>query len=241
MTAAVRRRSARRALSVTVVAGVMLTSAASVAAPVAEVELVISEIMYNPASAEDDWEWVEVYNAGSSEVDLTGFVIDDINSLAHPGSNIAGGTVAAGGTAVLYNADDLSAVDVEAAWGTGIPLVPVSSNNLQYVTFVRIDGTGKRIKSFNYDDEGYCDISAAAAVPDGGCILAGSSKSTRGLIGRELVCLRYNPDNTIGWSRRIGSSNSMRPVGAFYNPDDATCLIVTAVDSTYRDSTTNRA
>ena len=127
MTAAVRRRSARRALSVTVVAGVMLTSAASVAAPVAEVDLVISEIMYNPASAEDDWEWVEVYNAGSSEVDLTGFVIDDVNSTAHPGSNIAGGTVAAGGTAVLYNADDLSAVDVEAAWGTGIPLVPVSN------------------------------------------------------------------------------------------------------------------
>ena len=29
-------------------------------------ELVISEIMYNPASAEDDWEWVEVYNPGSS-------------------------------------------------------------------------------------------------------------------------------------------------------------------------------
>ena len=35
-------------------------------------------------------------------------MIDDINSLAVTAPNIAAGSIAPGGTAVLYNADDLS-------------------------------------------------------------------------------------------------------------------------------------
>lgn len=89
-------------------------------------ELRISEIMYNPNSSEDDWEWVEITNVGAIPVDLAGWVIDDENSSAHAASNIAGGVVAVGATAVLFNADDLSAADFEAAWGTGINLVPVT-------------------------------------------------------------------------------------------------------------------
>ncbi|HMB89550.1 MAG TPA: lamin tail domain-containing protein, partial [Rhodothermales bacterium] len=71
--------------------------------------LVISEIMYNPASAEDNWEWIEVYNSGTTPVDLSGFVVDDINSVAHSAANIASGTIAAGETGILYNADDVAA------------------------------------------------------------------------------------------------------------------------------------
>ncbi len=89
--------------------------------------LVISEIMFNPASAEDDWEWVELYNAGSSTVNLAGYVLDDINSIALTDANIASGSIAAGETAVLYNADDVSAADFEAAWGKGINLVAVTN------------------------------------------------------------------------------------------------------------------
>ncbi len=87
---------------------------------------VISEIMYNPASAEPAWEWVEIYNAGSTALDLAGWVIDDNNSVAHGSANIAGGVIAAGHSAVLYNADALSAADFTAAWGAGIDLVAVS-------------------------------------------------------------------------------------------------------------------
>ncbi|MEH6763670.1 MAG: ExeM/NucH family extracellular endonuclease [Aequorivita antarctica] len=87
-------------------------------------QLVISEIMYNPASAEDNWEWVEIYNAGAVAVDLTGFVIDDNNGVAHTAANIAGGTIAAGASAVLYNVDDVSAADFTAAWGD-VALIPV--------------------------------------------------------------------------------------------------------------------
>ena len=88
--------------------------------------LVISEIMFNPNSVEDDWEWVEIYNPGSSTVDLSGYVLDDINTLAHGSANIASGTIAAGQTAILFNDDDLDISNFEAAWGTGINLIGVT-------------------------------------------------------------------------------------------------------------------
>jgi len=88
--------------------------------------LVISEIMFDPNSTEDDWEWVEIYNPGSSTVDLSGYVLDDINALDHSSPNIASGTIAAGQTAILFNDDDLDISNFEAAWGTGINLIGVT-------------------------------------------------------------------------------------------------------------------
>lgn len=89
-------------------------------------ELVISEIMYNPLSSEDDWEWIEVYNAGATAVDLAGFVIDDNNGAAHSSANIAGGIIAAGASAVFFNADDITETDFAAAWGD-VALIPVTN------------------------------------------------------------------------------------------------------------------
>ncbi|ESA36976.1 endonuclease exonuclease phosphatase [Leptolyngbya sp. Heron Island J] len=90
------------------------------------VDLVISEIMFNPASAESDWEWVELFNAGANAVDLSGYVIDDNNGTAVSSANIASGVIQAGETAILYNADAVSEADFTAAWGTGINLVAVT-------------------------------------------------------------------------------------------------------------------
>ena len=89
--------------------------------------LVISEVMFNPASAEDDWEWIEIANTGGTDADLAGWVIDDINSVAHVAANIAAGTVPAGGSAILFNVEDVPAADFAAAWGTGMNLVEVTS------------------------------------------------------------------------------------------------------------------
>ncbi len=88
--------------------------------------LVISEIMYNPNSPEPEWEWVEVYNPGATALDLTGYVIDDNNGAAHTVPNIAGGTIAAGSSGVLFNADALTEADFTAAWGT-VALIPVTN------------------------------------------------------------------------------------------------------------------
>lgn len=95
-------------------------------APNGSPELVISEIMYNPASTDDNWEWIEVYNAGTVDADISGYVLDDNNGTAHTQANIASGIIAAGTSAILYNVDDIAASDFMAAWGA-VNLIPVTN------------------------------------------------------------------------------------------------------------------
>lgn len=115
-------------LSVTWCESAPTPGAATICASPSEAELIITEIMYNPSSAEDDWEWVEIYNAGMATIDLTGYVIDDINTVAHTSANIAGGSIAARESAVLFNVDDVSESDYTSAWGT-VNLIPVTNWN----------------------------------------------------------------------------------------------------------------
>lgn len=103
---------------------VALSSVSVVQAAVAD--LLISEIMFNPASPEDDWEWVELYNSGDLAIDLAGFVVDDNNGTPTASANILAGTIEPWSTAVLYNADDLSAAHFTAAWGEVDTLIGIS-------------------------------------------------------------------------------------------------------------------
>ncbi len=64
-------------------------------------DVVISEIMYDPAGAEPDTEWVELYNPGSVSVDVGGWVLSDTEgSCTIP----AGTTIAANGFLVVSQA-----------------------------------------------------------------------------------------------------------------------------------------
>lgn len=70
--------------------------------------LKITEIMYDPAGS-NEFEYVELYNAGPVDIDLTGWVFArDLNQNPTNGANIPSGMVAAGGTAVLIRADGAS-------------------------------------------------------------------------------------------------------------------------------------
>jgi hypothetical protein len=93
--------------------------------------LVISEIMYDPASPEPGWEWVEIFNNTGSAIDFgaTPYVFDDDDDGPLPSPNIAAGTIAQGAVGVLYNAgaNGASLPDMQAAWGAGINFIPVSA------------------------------------------------------------------------------------------------------------------
>lgn len=96
--------------------------------------LLITEIMFNPASpaatvgwSEADFEWVEVVNNTGSAIDFatTPHVFDDfVGDL--DGANILSGTIAAGQVGVLYNGDAISAADMETMWGSGTNYIPVA-------------------------------------------------------------------------------------------------------------------
>ena len=102
--------------------------------------LIFSEILYDPGIFDgfDDipWEWVEVYNSSLSTINVTGWVLDDINGNAHSGANVNvdpnssySGDIPSGTAAVLFNGD-LDPNIFLAAWdpnGTaGINIIPVS-------------------------------------------------------------------------------------------------------------------
>ncbi len=90
--------------------------------------LLISEIMYNPASAEDDWEWVEVYNNTNAVIDFASnpYVLDDDDLGPLSEANVTTGSIPIGGVAILYN-DDISAQNVADAWGAANNYIPVAN------------------------------------------------------------------------------------------------------------------
>ncbi len=90
--------------------------------------LLISEIMYNPASNEPAWEWVEVYNNTGMAIDFgaSPYILDDDDLGPLTSENITSGSIADGGIAILYNAEAVSLQNVQDAWGPGLNYIPVS-------------------------------------------------------------------------------------------------------------------
>ena len=93
--------------------------------------LIISEIMYDPASAEPAWEWVELYNNTGSLIDFSAMpgVFDDIGDASFTSANITSGSIAQGGVGVLFNASASGSTleNMKAAWGQGVNFIPVTA------------------------------------------------------------------------------------------------------------------
>lgn len=131
-----------------------------VLAPVAN--LVITEIMYNPASDESFpgvAEWVEIYNAGAGSVDLAGYKLDDEDSFDW---GTLSGTLDPGGIAVVYDADFTDEATFRSEWGVpagalvigttwgGLSNGPSASNEV----LVLLDNLGRLVDEANFDDSG---------------------------------------------------------------------------------------
>ena len=109
------------------------------------VDLIISEIMYNPSSLDQSWEWIEGYNNGNETVNLRGFALDDLVGAFLSSANITSGTIDPGNSAILYDGDDLTASQFEAAWGSGLNLIAVTN-------WSALNNTGDQIGIWNFLD-----------------------------------------------------------------------------------------
>ena len=91
--------------------------------------LLITEVMYDPASAEPDWEWVELFNNTGSPINFgaTPYVFDDDDDGSLLATNIESGSIAAGATGVLFNAAENTLANMTEAWGSGINFIPVTT------------------------------------------------------------------------------------------------------------------
>ena len=80
-----------------------------------------TELQYDSGIAEDDWEWVEIYNNTGTAIDFgaTPYVFDDDDGNGLTEANVTSGVLAAGDVAVLFNAGDLSMSEFADAWDPG--------------------------------------------------------------------------------------------------------------------------
>jgi hypothetical protein len=84
----------------------------------APVGLWITEIMFDPRSADTQWEWVEIYNNTGAGIDFaaTPYVFDDDDDAAKSAANLTSGVIPNGGVAVLFDGSQISISDMQAAW-----------------------------------------------------------------------------------------------------------------------------
>jgi len=171
-------------------------------------EILITEIMYDPYSAEDNWEWIEIYNAGSSSVDLAGFVVDDFNSVAHTSANISGGTLAAGEQAVLYNVDDVSAADFQAAWGS-VNLIPVTNWSA-----MALNNSGDKVSLWDsfasYSGDNVDHVNAIDTVDY-------ASAGFPDPVGASIYLTDLSSDNNVGSNWAISTDGGVTPLYTGYN------------------------
>ena len=120
----------------------------------AQADILITEIMYDNFGG-NEHEYVELYNNGTTTVDLTNYVLSDDPTQAFPNPyTLTGGTIAPGSTAVLIRIDiNRTLANFQNAWGTEInwievPTWPVFTNAGDVVELS--DPTATVVASVNY-------------------------------------------------------------------------------------------
>ena len=117
--------------------------------------LIINEIMYDLKGSDEKHEWLELYNAGPAEIDLTGFKINDGDSTtnhglnAPPKNNSRGSLVLAANSYLLLAHDAATlATDLPNYNGTVIDTVLSLGNDSATLKIINADG--QEISSVSY-------------------------------------------------------------------------------------------
>ncbi|MCA9197567.1 MAG: lamin tail domain-containing protein, partial [Planctomycetales bacterium] len=178
--------------------------------------ILFTEIMYNPSSDDDEWEWVEIYNNTGQAIDFsaTPYVFDDEGGNAFDSANITAGSVANGTAAILFNGDAITEQNMKDAWGAdnnyiavrdfsalnnGGDTIGLWSNFDAYSTADRSNGDfASAVVSLTYDD----------AADDGW-------PSDDGAASISLVSLDANPTLGASWALSSTENGSVNSSAAF--------------------------
>ena len=129
------------------------------AAAPASADLLLSEVFYAYAGADDTYEWVEIVNTGTTAVDLTGYILawggtaSDGVALFAPGANVLTDTPI---DAVIYDSPNSNGLIDE----TGLPGAPDVDDAPAGSTIARVSPAGgwaildvpsPRDENFSYD------------------------------------------------------------------------------------------
>lgn len=155
--------------------------------------VVINEVMYDLPGTDTKREWVELFNNGSSDVDLTGWKFNDgsnHNLVAPPDNGGQGSLTIPAGGFVILTSDASTFLSENSVSVSVIDTVMAPANSAD--TLSLIDNNDSVIDLINYD-------SAVGAVGDGNSLQKNSSGSfiaalpTPGLANKEVS---ENPPNT---------------------------------------------
>ncbi|KKS26144.1 MAG: hypothetical protein UV36_C0003G0004 [Parcubacteria group bacterium GW2011_GWC2_42_6] len=118
--------------------------------------LVINEIMYDLAGTDDKHEWVEIYNAGATDIDLTDHKFNDGDSATNhglnaPGKNGSRGSLVIPAGGFLLLAGDAQQLTTDLPNYTGTIIDTVMSLNNTSATLKILDKDNVEINSVSYN------------------------------------------------------------------------------------------
>jgi lamin tail-like protein len=200
-------------------------------------QVLFTEVLHSPVGSDALWEWVEFVNAGSSPLDLDGWVFDDDDDGAiggaSGGANIAASSqnntiVPAGGVAVLYPADELDFMPERftSAWGSGITLIGVNG----LTSLSQADAIGLWPSRASYD---------ADTIPD-------VTVSPRRTFANAVASFDYSaapvPENghSVAWNGVGSPTNSENWVASVENQLGAFASQQTSIENSQINSTADR-
>lgn len=134
---------------------ILVCSSVLLAALPAAAGVVVNEIMFNPSTAlgdDNNYEWVEIFNNGSSPVDISGWTLTDLDSGS--GCIVPGGTSIPASGYLVFARD---AASFTSHYGGSVPMVAWTgswgsglSNTADEVVLLNASST--TIDSLSYDD-----------------------------------------------------------------------------------------
>ena len=176
-------------------------------------DLIITEIMYNPSGLDTDWEWIEIYNSGTTSIDLGGYVLDDNGTVKLSQANIASGILQPQESAILFDADGVTADQFKDVWGN-VNLIAVTNWSTLGNGSGDVIGIWSSFES--YDDDNQLQLNTVEQV-----VYKNNEEgwpNDNGMASIYLVALEA--DNSVGENWALSTIETETPINTTYTSNE---------------------